>query len=122
MAAREQFFLREHCPRNLSIIAVLLGGSIIYHGAENEYRHASDWNSVLIVASKLEMFTLVNKHRLTLLNMFDIACEEHPCLSVPGPSSEEWDYFDAVRFNSFTMTGTRKSVKILSQSGVQRPR
>ena len=115
MTARERFFHGEHCPRNLSIIAVLLGGSIIYRGEENEYRYTSDWDGVLIVASKLEIFTLVNKHRLTLLNMFDIACEEHPRLSVPDPSSEEWDYFDAVRFAGFTRTGTKKSVKILSQ-------
>ena len=111
----EQFFHRERCRSESAIVAALLGGSQIYHepGSESPQR-SSDWDGALLLATKLDIVALVNEHRQTLLEMFEITREECPHLRVPDPSSENWDSFDAVRFVGFTRSGTRKSVKILS--------
>ena len=68
-----------------------------------------------MLVRKLDIFILVNEHRQTLMEMFDIVREEYPRLCVPDPASERWDEFDAVRFVGFTKAGSKKSVKILSQ-------
>ena len=111
----EQFLRRECCRYEPTIVAALLGGSQIYHNPGSDYpQRSSDWDGALLLATKLDIAALVNKHRQTLLGIFDIAQEECPHLRVPDPSSENWDSFDAVRFVGFTKSGTRKSVKILS--------
>ena len=118
----EQFLRRECCRYESTIFAALLGGSQIYQepGSEHPQRF-SDWDGALLLATKLDIVALVNEHRQTLLEMFEITREECPHLRVPDPSSENWDNFDAVRFVGFTNSGTRKSIKILSWEYFQGP-
>lgn len=119
----EKFLVRECCRRESTVVAALLGGSQIYRDSGSEHRQrSSDWDGVLLLATKLDIVALVNDHRQTLVEIFEITHEECPHFRVPDPSSENWDNFDAVRFVGFTNAGTRKSVKILSREYFSGPK
>ncbi|MDI1486554.1 MAG: hypothetical protein OHK93_005785 [Ramalina farinacea] len=106
----------------MNIIAALLGGSSVYRPAEGDSGQRSrDWDGALIVARKIDIFTLVNEHRSSLMAMLDIEHEEHPSLQVPSPTIARWNDFDAVRFAGFTNAGKKKSVKILSMESFSSP-
>ena len=106
----------------MNIIAALLGGSNVYRPAEGDSHHRSrDWDGALIVARKIDIFTLVNEHKSALMAMLDIEHEEHPSFQVPSPEIARWNDFDAVRFAGFTNAGEEKSVKILSMESFSSP-
>ena len=106
----------------MNIIAALLGGSNVYRPAEGDSHHRSkDWDGALIVARKIDIFTLVNEHKSALMAMLDIEREEHPSYQVPSPTIARWNDFDAVRFAGFTKAGEKKSVKILSMESFSSP-
>jgi len=96
-----------------AIVAIFFGGSNVYSGKGNPKNHV-DWDGIIIVRTKLDIFTLVNQRRQDLLALLRIAREETPEFSVPEPSSPFWDQFDALRFAGFSETRSKRSVKILS--------
>lgn len=110
-----QFVALEWPIREPDILGILLGGSVVYrHIWNGDLSGASDWDGAIFMATKLDIFELVNNNRQRLVNMFAIAQEECPTFYVPSPSSEAWPDFDAVRFVGYTPFGLRKSIKILS--------
>lgn len=111
----ENFVVGKMFNQYPKMIAVLLGGSVVYRYANNGASlSAPDWDGALLMATKLDIFDLVNDNRQTLLDMFEISQEEWPELRMPHPSELSWHDFDAVRFVGYTHSGIRKSVKILS--------
>lgn len=89
--------------REPDILGILLGGSVEYrHIWNGDLSGASDWDGAIFMATKLDIFELVNNNRQRLVNMFAIAQEECPAFYVPSPSSEAWPDFDAVRFVGYT--------------------
>ena len=85
----QQFLLRERCGHESTAVAALLGGSRIYRDSGKKCpQHSSDWDGALLLATKLDIVALVNEHRQTLVEMFDITREECPRLRVPDQSSD----------------------------------
>ncbi|KAL8355785.1 hypothetical protein RB601_001201 [Gaeumannomyces tritici] len=101
-------------PALPAILAIFLGGSNLYSAKGNPENHHADWDGVIVVRTKLDIFTLVNQRRRDLLALLGIATEEMPEFSVPEPSSPLWDEFDALRIAGFTETHSKRSVKVLS--------
>ena len=83
-----QFISLHRHPDHPTIKAVLLGGSSIYAvGEGRDERCQSDWDGAILVSTKLAILHLVNKQRLSLMEMLGIVREEYPELRVPDPSS-----------------------------------
>ena len=105
----EQFIRHDLKANNPHILAILIGGSSIYSTVP-----ATDWDGAIVVATKLEVASLVNDQRPYLTTMLGIVREECPTLRFPDRSSPLWDRIDAVRFAGFDERNMKRSVKIFS--------
>ena len=116
----EQYFHLESFRGLPGVIAVLLGGSVVYQQISPEdVSPESDWDGALIVKSKSDILELVHNNRELLKHTFHIVVEEFPGLKLPTPSDASWNEFDAVRFAGYTAMGNKKSVKILSLEHIE---
>ncbi len=113
LEAGKEFVDLERVSTLPAIITIFFGGSNLYSANAARNRH-SDWDGIIVVRTKLDLFTLVNHRRLELLALLHIATEEMPELQVPEPISPFWGQFDAVRISGFTETHSKRSVKLLS--------
>ncbi|RWA09209.1 hypothetical protein EKO27_g5915 [Xylaria grammica] len=107
------FFNQEALSRLPSILAIFLGGSHLYSQRMSADSHA-DWDGIVIVRYKVDILSLLNKHRRDLLALLRIVNEEAPDFSVPEASSPTWSHFDAVRISGLTETHSKRSIKILN--------
>ncbi|KAI2629158.1 hypothetical protein GGS26DRAFT_591827 [Hypomontagnella submonticulosa] len=121
---REAFVKEEALSGLPEVVAIFLGGSRVY-GEESyvpQERQGSsqtqgvdprDWDGVIIVNTKHDIFTLVNEHRQGFMDLLRI--EEAECSAAEfSPCSHLWPELDAVRFVGFGKSRDRRSVIILS--------
>ncbi|KAI0538521.1 hypothetical protein GGR58DRAFT_526092 [Xylaria digitata] len=95
------------------ILAIFLGGSRLY---KQQASKQSDYDSVVIMSTKQEIYSLLNdrRRRHAFAAMIGIEQEEFGDLEVPSPTSPLWSEFDAVRFAGHGANSDMRLVKILN--------
>lgn len=117
----ENYANLNHLVHRLGIVAILLGGSVLYKHAELASVHtANDWDGIILVEQKTDITRLVNDHRRELCELLGVVREECPLLTVPDENTHEFSCIDVVRIVGYTSANVKKGAKIMSVEHLDR--
>ncbi|KAI0525457.1 hypothetical protein F5B22DRAFT_658295 [Xylaria bambusicola] len=105
-------FFRIHPSSIPAIVCVFIGGSRLYAQAQLQ----SDFDGIIVLNSKHEIYTLVadKRNRQCLWNLIGVETEDKVDLCIPSPSSPLYNEFDAIRLSGLDENNIKRTITLLS--------